>query len=398
MWQKIYLYFFIIAVLVFSGCETTTTQVYQQRFQQPAASSDPVAAGMEMVQRSPLKDKVLWQYRTALTAMRYGRFTEAKQLLDDALLTLNAMMSPDKNARKARGIFGKEEQKVFIGEPYERAMAYYYRGILYWMDGEPDNARACFRSAQLMDSDTQNKTYANDWVLFDYLDGLATVKLGGDGSDALKRARQSAKNFTPPDYDPQANVLFFVEFGPGPTKYATGQYGEQLRFRTYQSPVKSAAIKIADATIRIYPYDDLNFQATTRGGRVMDYILANKAVFKETTDNVGNVAIIGGAVLASRRETQEAGLATLGVGILSKVISAATTPAADTRDWNNLPQYLGFAAARMQPGRYTINVEFYNQFSTLDGRFNKTISFTVYPPPRDTVVFISDQSITPMNL
>ncbi|MGB9604038.1 MAG: hypothetical protein ACPMAG_14735, partial [Limisphaerales bacterium] len=310
MWQKIYLYFFIIAVLVFSGCETTTTQVYQQRFQQPAASSDPVAAGMEMVQRSPLKDKVLWQYRTALTAMRYGRFTEAKQLLDDALLTLNAMMSPDKNARKARGIFGKEEQKVFIGEPYERAMAYYYRGILYWMDGEPDNARACFRSAQLMDSDTQNKTYANDWVLFDYLDGLATVKLGGDGSDALKRARQSAKNFTPPDYDPQANVLFFVEFGPGPTKYATGQYGEQLRFRTYQSPVKSAAIKIADATIRIYPYDDLNFQATTRGGRVMDYILANKAVFKETTDNVGNVAIIGGAVLASRRETQEAGLAT----------------------------------------------------------------------------------------
>jgi hypothetical protein len=31
---------------------------------------------------------------------------------------------------------------VFIGEPYERAMAYYYRGLLYWRDGEIDNARA----------------------------------------------------------------------------------------------------------------------------------------------------------------------------------------------------------------------------------------------------------------
>lgn len=62
--------------------------------------------------------------------------------------------------------------------------AVFYTG---WMASR-DNARACFRSAQLMDSDTENKTYANDYVLFDYLDGLGTTsKLSGDGSDALKR-------------------------------------------------------------------------------------------------------------------------------------------------------------------------------------------------------------------
>ena len=43
----------------------------------------------------------------------------------------------DKSARKARGYFHEESSKGFRGEPYERVMAYYYRGILYWMDGEP---------------------------------------------------------------------------------------------------------------------------------------------------------------------------------------------------------------------------------------------------------------------
>ena len=34
-------------------------------------------------------------------------------------------------------------------------MAFYYRGLLYWRDGQPDNARACFRSAQFIDADAE---------------------------------------------------------------------------------------------------------------------------------------------------------------------------------------------------------------------------------------------------
>jgi hypothetical protein len=54
-------------------------------------------------------------------------------------------------------------------------------------------------------------------------------------------------------------------------------------------------------------YDDLGYQATTRGGRVMDHILGNKAVFKAGADVAGDVALTG-AVIASdqarRRERQ----------------------------------------------------------------------------------------------
>src|SRR2546428_8336420 len=110
-------------------------------------------------------------------------------MLDDSLARLQGIYGKDKEAQKSRGYFNEEAKKTFIGEPYERVMAYYYRGILYWMAGEPDNARACFRSAQLEDSDTQDKKYSSDYVLLDYLDGLASVKLAGDGSDCLKRAQ-----------------------------------------------------------------------------------------------------------------------------------------------------------------------------------------------------------------
>jgi hypothetical protein len=132
-------------------------------------------------------------------------------------------------------------------------MAYYYRGILYWMDGEIDNARACFRSAQFMDSDAENQEYANDYVLLDYLDGFATVKLGGDGSEALARARKNARLAQPPDYEADANLLFFVEFGRGPKKYAAGEYGEQLRFLPGSSKVKAVRMRVGDRVLEARP-------------------------------------------------------------------------------------------------------------------------------------------------
>src|SRR5690606_8881327 len=93
--------------------------------------------------------------------------------------------------------------------------------------------------------------------------------------------------------------------------------------------------------------DDLYFQATTRGGRVMDHVLGNKAVFKSTTSTLGDVGIISGAVLAGHRgrnsAADEVGVGLLAAGLISKLFSSATTPAADTRTWDNLPRYLTFA-------------------------------------------------------
>ena len=348
------------------------------------------------MEHGPKRDRVLWEYRTAACAMRRGQFADAKQLLDDALVTLGGIYGPDKDAKRARGYFSPEGRKTFIGEPYERVMAYYYRGILYWIDGEPDNARACFRSAQIMDSDTENKSYSSDYVLLDYLDGLATAKLGGDGADALKRAAGESRMAKPPQCDPGANVLFFVEFGNGPAKYATGEYAEQLRFLPGNSLVRSVRIRVDDATLRADPCDDLSWQATTRGGRVMDHILANKAVFKSATDTAGNAAIISGAILAGQQgrhsAADEVGVGLLAAGVISKIFSAATTPAADTRAWDNLPQYLSFAALRSSPGPHNVTVEFLDASGASLANLTRTVAIHVADPPRDTVIFVSDKN------
>jgi hypothetical protein len=379
-----------VSSLVLIGCATT-----QSGYRAPI-TGDALADGKNAIAQVPARDRVLWQYRTALVALRRGEYDEAKRLFDDAILSMGGTLAHDKSARRARSVFSGESKKTFIGEPYERVMAYYYRGLLYWMDGEPDNARACFRSAQFLDADNENKDYTSDYILLEYLDGLASTKLTADGSDSFKRAQALFKGGALPTYSMQANTLFFVEFGPGPQKYASGQYGEQLRFRCDTSHVRSATIRVANQTINAGPYDDLYYQATTRGGRVMDHILANKAVFKSSTDSVGDAAIMSGAVLGvggqgRRNNVDEVGLGLVAFGLVSKLVSAAATPSADTRCWDNLPQFLTFAAISLPPGEHVATIEFKDSAGRAIPSLTKTVSFTVVPA-RDAVVFVGDQS------
>jgi hypothetical protein len=372
----------LLAALLSAGCATATNP-HRMTF-----TGDPMVDGQNAIANGPEKDRVLWQYRTGLAALRRGDVAEAERQFDAALLRVGGIINADKGAKKARGYFNEEAKKTFLGEPYERVMAYFYRGILYWMNGEPDNARACFRNAQFQDSDSENREYANDWVLMDYLDGFVTHKLSGDGSDALKRADASFKMGSLPPYNKNANAMVFLEFGQGPTKYSTGEFNEQLRIRPGHSPAQGAWVKVANQAVRVAPYDDVSFQATTRGGRVMDHILANKAVFKSATDTFGTGAILGGAVVGMNRGTQEIGLGLIAAGVLSKVVAAATTPAADTRAWDNLPQYVSFVAMELPPGPHTATIEFTDAAGNVLPAMTKTFSFSV-SPGNDAVLFAS---------
>ncbi len=383
----------LLALALAAGCATPQPKV--------ALTGNIMVDGPNAMAHGPPRDRVLWQYRTALAAMRQGNFGLARQYLDDAQLTLQGIYGPDPNARKARGYFTAEAKKTFIGEPYERSMSYIYLGILYWMQGQPDNARACFRSAEFEDSDAENHAYAGDWVLPDYLDGLISTKLGEDGSDALKRAQANAKNVNLPAYLPKANVLFFIEFGPGPTKFATGEYGEELRISVPPSPVVAARLTVDSQSFPVAPADDVGFQAQTRGGRVMDHILANKAVFKSSTDAAGTVALVGGlgtAMVSENHTAQNVGLGVALAGLLAKVVSSATTPEADTRCWDNLPRYISFITLELPPGQHNVTVEFDDAAGAALSRLTKTITLNVPADGKDTVVFVSDQSATPQTI
>ncbi|MFA5265117.1 MAG: hypothetical protein WC378_14940 [Opitutaceae bacterium] len=343
------------------------------------------------------KDKVLWNYRIAATAMHLGRYDEARLQLDTALPLVGGILANTADAKKARSFFSGESSKTFIGEPYERVMAYYYRAVLYWLEGQPDNARACYRTGLLIDSDAQENAYKSDYVLLDYLDGFASAKLGADGSDAFARAEKTARGDLPA-YDPKANVLIFAQYGNGPRKYAGGEYSEQLKFLVFDSPAYAARLTIGEQVVPLPAYDDLNFQATTRGGRAMDYILGDKAVFKGATNTIGDVALVGAAVAANNirrndgsksHNTENVAIALGALGLISKIASAATVAKADIRAWDNLPQRLSFAAISLPAGDHAARLEFLDKKGMPIANHTREITLSVQPEG-DTVVFLSE--------
>ena len=271
------------------------------------------------------------------------------------------------------------------------------------MDGHTPSS-PCRPDGQVIDSDPEHEHYDADYVLLDYLDGLASAKLGADGSDAFVRAQKGAGGkVNLPPYNPSANVLIFAEYGYGPRKYASGQYGEQLRFHTGDSPSHSARLVLDDGQ-KIVPlpvYDDLGYQAATRGGRVMDHILGNKAFFKAGASVAGDVALAGAAIAheeARKRQRQgkdgdsaENTAIGLGVlGLLGKVAAAATRAQADVRQWDNLPQRLSFAAVKIPAGQHAGRVEFLDREGNVLEQRTQAVAIAVAADDRDTVVFLSE--------
>lgn len=384
------------SALALAGCATTPSADSPRTGSAHATAADRNPPAAE-------RNRVLFNYRLGATALRLGQDDEAKARFDDAILRIGGIITNDAQAAKARSLFSAEATKPFVGEPYERVMAYYYRGILYWRDGQPDNARACFRSGQVIDSDPDNARYTSDYVLLDYLDGFASVKLGADGSDAFARAQQlvgGAKALPP--YDAEANVLIFAEYGYGPRKYAGGEFGEQLRFYADDSPSRSARLILEGGkTVPLPAYDDLGWQASTRGGRAMDHILGNKAVFKQATNSVGDVALVGSVIASDEarrrkregRDNDDANVTavSLGViGLLGKIASAATQTQADIRQWDNLPQRLSFAALKLAPGEHHGRLEFLDREGTVLERRSQRVTISVPADGRDAVVFLSE--------
>jgi len=118
-------------------------------------------------------------------------------------------------------------------------------------------------------------------------------------------------------------------------------------------------------------------------------------VFKSTTDAVGNVGLITGAVLATDRDTQTAGLALLAASVATKLVAAATTPHADIRAWDNLPQFLAFQALTLSPGEHHAVIEFKDAGGRLLAGHSKTVTIQAPVKGRDSVVFVSDRSENP---
>lgn len=367
--------------LAWAGCQAPAI------LHAPKYSGDLILEGQRIIAQAPHRDKNLWRFRVAMAALKEQRYDEAKALLDAALPPAGTILQGGPLARRARGLFSLESGKVFYGEPHERSMGWFYRGLLYWRDGEPDNARACFRTAQLFDAAAASAD-RGDWVLMDFLDGYATAKLGGDGSAALARARKSAPDL--PDFDTAANVLVFLQFGYGPVKRTGGDVGEGLSYGGGYSQTQMAVVRAGGRGQSAPALDNLTRQATTRGRRQFDLTLAQKAAAKKNGDAIGDIGFFPGLILTQPDSTRDLGLGLLGAGLVGKALGGTIKPSADTRSWNNLPQHLAFAALLLPAGPQVLKIDFHDARGNLIPSLRRRLTLNV-KTKGDTVVFVADK-------
>ncbi|GAA5078798.1 hypothetical protein [Lysobacter panacisoli] len=307
--------------------------------------------------------------RLGLAAMESGDYAAAEWAFDEALGRIEAFYGQTAIAKDARSKWTKEGIKDYKGEPYERAMAYYYRGLLYLRAGDYQNARASFMSGEYQDTLSEVEEFQGDFAVMNYLAGWASYCMAdtGNAQDAFAAATAVNPSVRVPTTE---NTLLIAELGRGPLKMARGSQNKLLTFADVPDSgrgesasfalggkVKPAPAKgkgkaaPAPALSPLAVYSDVHYQATTRGGRAFDAILDGKAQLK---NGLFGTAEIGYLL------TQSGVLPVVAAGAVIMIATGAignkVKPDADVRVWDSLPQQISVGLAGS--GKTTPTVDF----------------------------------------
>jgi hypothetical protein len=97
-----------------------------------------------------------------------GRDEEAHQVLLKTHESIEGFFD-ESSEKKAASLWGSESEKVFKGDPHERATLYALLSLSMLERGETDNALAALKTGMLADSDSENDSYKADYGLLQYL-------------------------------------------------------------------------------------------------------------------------------------------------------------------------------------------------------------------------------------
>lgn len=290
------------------------------------------------------RNQVLNLMHIGKVALQKNDIDEAEMAFEQALVQIETVYANNKQAEQARSLWYEEGGKDFKGEPYERAMVYFYRGIIYLIRNEFDNARATFLSGLMQDAFAEEEQNRSDFALLMFMAGWSAQKMGAPdlANEAYQELAVFRPDFTPPSADQDTIVI--AETGKSPRKLADGVGHYQLVFRRGKR-IKDTRVDLVSKNERhaLYPMEDIYWQATSRGGRPFDSIIEGKVSFKQSSANFGsglsNVA--GDAMVISggfgSNSGTNAGAALSLIGVAAMAMSANAKTRADTRYWNNLP-------------------------------------------------------------
>lgn len=324
-----------------------------------------------------------------LAAMEIGEYKIAEKAFDESIKRIDSIYADNENAIKAKSLWNAEKEKDWKGEPYERAMAYFYRGLLYIRAGDYDNGAASFRAADYQDTQAELEAFQGDFGIMPYMAAWAQSCHGNNNQakDLLNQAKTKDSKYssTFASLPLDANFMIVVDSGAGPTKIGTGKHKELLQIKD-DTGGKDTSVKVVQAAseeqIKLsetLDAGDLYFQASTRGGRQFDGVLNGKAQWKDGVKSVGEVSTaVGEVALVAGLLGNNNHMANLGIfgslfGLVAQASANQMEPAADTRSWRSLPRNISLASATIKDNNVMPKLSL--SYNNTSGEVIKPITF-----------------------
>lgn len=318
----------------------------------PCLAQAGYAAAVARLDAAPARDATLYTLQAGVAAIAEGKTVDAAAHFDAALASIEGMFANTENAARARSLWYEEGAKDYKGEPYERAMAYYYRGLLYLADGDYENARASFRGGILQDAFAEEEQYRSDFAALMLLEGWSSQlnREPGLARDTYAEVARLRQQWSAPAQG--ANLLVVAELAGSPRKVGDGIGNHEIVYRrAKRTPERTVQLRLDGKPQPLALGEDLFFQASTRGGRPVDRLIQGKVAFQNAAGNVGEalgtLASDGSVVSAAFGGGGGRALgAVAAVGAIASLVSVNVKPRADVRYWNNLPETLHIGAVQ----------------------------------------------------
>lgn len=350
------------ALLLGGGCASdqkiaqAVTDYYGGAYQQAAQVLEPLAQKTD-------ENFVLNNLRLGSAFLAAGQLDAAERAFLAAYEVINSYGVND-GGRTLGAVLVSENIKVWKGEPFERAMANFYLGLIFYIQHDYANARGAFENAlfKLKDYDPQKNQDVGELesrfalaqlMLAKSWQRLGREDLAGQYFNTVAREHPELTALADPARNAASNLLLVVDFGYGPRKIRQSD-GDVVGFspRPYEAGPIPRPLVLVDGRREglddfARPPMDLLVLAQQRQWQSIDTIRTIKSA-------LGSGLIIAGGYEGLRQHPDpEASIALLTAGLLLKATSQA-----DIRQWEMLPRTTFILPLHVAPGTHDVTVSF----------------------------------------
>ena len=332
----------------------------------------------------------LYQLELLSVLLMEGKREEAHDLMVNIQRDLELLFDPQSEAL-ATSFWHGETNKVFKGEPHERAIFYAFFAMSFIERGEYEDALRCVKNGLLSDISTQDNEKSSDFAILHYL-GYVAARYNNDSAAAEEYKREYLHILQRQGYiidqasmigaeivndGPLPNAFIVLWSGSPPTYLHGGTYDEIRHILAGHDDLTFISAETPDGQIlpAAWGLGDVNFQATTRGGREMDEVLANKANLKRGLEASSNILLVAGAACLLTASTQNDANSMLVLGAIGGgcillgsgfyFAGACVNSKADIRAWRNLPGTLSIIPLHLPEGEQTVKIRGYYHWDNI---------------------------------